>query len=45
MDYSVGGLKAFAVTAAERASGRPVDRDDFDDNTAWIDDDGPPGTP
>jgi adenylate cyclase len=44
MDYSVDGLKAFAVAVAEKASGRPVDPGEFDDNTAWIDYDGPPGT-
>jgi adenylate cyclase len=44
--YSVDKLKSLAVAAAEVATGRRVDQDDFDarDDTAWIDYAGPPGT-
>jgi adenylate cyclase len=40
MDYSILGLKNFAVVAAERANGRPL----RDVGTAWIDYAGPPRT-
>ncbi len=40
----VAGLETFAIAAAERYTGRPVDRGDFPDGRAWIDFHGPPGT-
>jgi adenylate cyclase len=44
LPYSVGGLKGFAVVAAELATGRPVGRAAFGGHDAWIDYAGPPGT-
>ena len=44
LPYSAGGLKGFAVVAAELATGRPVARGGFEDGDAWIDYAGPPGT-
>jgi len=43
-DYSIGKLRTIAVAAAERASGRPVAKSDFENGSAWIDFPGPPGT-
>jgi adenylate cyclase len=42
--YSIDRLETFAVAAVEAAEGRPVDPGDFDDEGAWIDYAGPPGT-
>jgi len=42
--YSLGGLRSFAVTAAERAGGHPVRASDFEGGWAWIDFPGPVGT-
>ncbi len=42
--YAVQGLKTFAVVAAERALGRRVDPATFEEDGAWIDFPGPPGT-
>jgi adenylate cyclase len=42
--YQVDGLLGFPVVAAELATGRPVPEADFEDNRAWIDFPGPPGT-
>ena len=44
MPYEVDGLRAFGVVAAEIARGRPVTDAGFEDNRAWIDFHGPPGT-
>jgi adenylate cyclase len=44
LPYELGGLESFAVVAAQIAAGRPVDATRFDDNGAWIDYHGPPGT-
>jgi adenylate cyclase len=41
--YETSGLKSFAVSVAERASGRRVDPDSLGGDTAWIDYYGPPG--
>jgi adenylate cyclase len=40
--YSVGGLKSFALVAAERASGKRSTPADFGAGGAWIDFHGPP---
>jgi adenylate cyclase len=42
--YEVDGLLGFPVVAAEIATKRPVPETDFEDNRAWIDFPGPPGT-
>jgi adenylate cyclase len=42
--YDVDGLKSFAVTAAERATGRAINPSSFPGGGAWIDYVGPPGT-
>ncbi|HEX8054632.1 MAG TPA: CHASE2 domain-containing protein [Thermoleophilaceae bacterium] len=42
--YSVSGLESVGVVAAERASGRPVDPELFEDGQARIDFRGGPGT-
>jgi|GEM_PF-2080797 len=42
--YSIDGLKTLAVTAAERFTGRPLPRADFQHGSAWIDYRGPVGT-
>jgi adenylate cyclase len=42
--YEVDGLKSFAVTAAEHATGRQVDSSKLSGKGAWIDFRGPPGT-
>lgn len=42
--HDIGGLDSFAVTAAELATRRPVGRDRFGDDGAWIDFHGPAGT-
>jgi adenylate cyclase len=44
MPYQFDGLLGFPVVAAELATGRRVPRTDFEDNRAWIDFLGPPGT-
>jgi serine/threonine-protein kinase len=44
MGYSVGGLKSFALTAAEVAGGRRISASSLGGDTAWIDFYGPPGT-
>jgi adenylate cyclase len=43
VQYEITKLRTFAVVAAERATGRPVDPAEFD-RTAWIDFHGPVGT-
>jgi adenylate cyclase len=43
LPYATGGLRSFAVVAAERAEGRPVGDDGFGGGGAWIDYAGPPG--
>jgi adenylate cyclase len=42
--YAIGGLRSFAVTAAELYTHRPVARAPFGSSGAWIDYHGPPGT-
>src|SRR3954469_94379 len=42
--YQVDGLKSFAVTAAERATGGAINPKTFPGGGAWIDYVGPPGT-
>jgi adenylate cyclase len=42
--HDVGSLDSFAVVAAELATKRPVGRERFGDDGAWIDFRGPPGT-
>ena len=42
--YSSQGLKSLAVATVERVRGRPVDRGEFDGQTAWIDFAGPERT-
>jgi adenylate cyclase len=42
--YEIDGLRALPVVAAELATRRPVDEREFEDNSAWIDFHGPPGT-
>jgi adenylate cyclase len=44
--YSIQGLKSLGVVGTEVATGKPVSRDGFDEDndTAWIDYYGPPGT-
>jgi adenylate cyclase len=43
--FSVGGLKSFAITTAEVATGRSISKSEFGGgNSAWIDYRGPPGT-
>ncbi len=42
--YQTQGLKSFAVATAEVATGKPVDRSEFDPDGDWIDYAGPPGT-
>jgi adenylate cyclase len=42
--YQVDGLKSFAVTAAEHATGRQIDPSKLSGKGAWIDFRGPPGT-
>jgi adenylate cyclase len=44
VNYSVGGLKTFAVVSAEVASGRRVSPREFEGGAAWIDYYGPEGT-
>ena len=44
MIYAPVVLKTFAVRAAELLDGTAVDEEQFDDNHAWIDFAGPPGT-
>ncbi|MHB8660205.1 MAG: CHASE2 domain-containing protein [Solirubrobacteraceae bacterium] len=44
MLYAPVALKSFDVAAAELASGRTIPQRRFDDNTAWIDYRGPPGS-
>ena len=44
MPYELGGLRAFGVVGAEIAGGRRVTDAGFEDNRAWIDFHGPPGT-
>ena len=44
MRYDVDGLKTLAVVTAEVATDRKVDRGSFDENSAWIDFTGSPGT-
>ena len=44
LPYSPQGLRGFAVATVERATREPVDRGRFDDDSAWIDYHGPPGT-
>ncbi len=44
LPYEIDGLRAFAVVVAEKALGRPVGREGFGDDGAWIDYHGPPGT-
>ena len=44
MLYEIQGLKTFAVTAAERALGRPIEPSAIPGSGAWIDYVGPPGT-
>ena len=42
--YEVDGLKSFAVTAAEHATGKTIDPSKLGGKGAWIDFRGPPGT-
>jgi len=42
--YSASGFPTFAVTAAEKATGRPVDKSRFSGDGAWIDYAGPAGS-
>lgn len=44
MLYQVQGLKTFAVTTAEKASGKPISPSAVPASGAWIDYVGPPGT-
>jgi adenylate cyclase len=44
MPYSLQGLRSFAVAVAEAPGDVEVDPGEFDDNRAWIDYHGPPGT-
>ena len=44
MPFEVDGLRAFGVVAAEIATGRRLTDAGFEDNRAWIDFHGPPGT-
>ncbi len=44
VNYSVGGLKTFAVVGAEVADGRRVNPREFEGGAAWIDYYGPEGT-
>lgn len=44
MPYEVGGLRSFAVVAAEAASGRPIERSALPEGEPWIDFRGGPGT-
>ena len=41
--YETDGLKSFAISVAERSTGRPIDPDSLGGDTAWIDYYGPPG--
>jgi adenylate cyclase len=42
VEYGIGGLKAFAIAAAEKARGRRIDRSELGGDSAWIDYYGPP---
>jgi adenylate cyclase len=42
--YSIDGLETFGVAAVETAEGRQVDPGQFQEDGAWIDYAGPPGT-
>jgi adenylate cyclase len=42
--YEIDGLKSFAVTVAERATGKRIAPSTLGGKTAWIDYAGPPGT-
>jgi adenylate cyclase len=44
MPYKIDGLKGFHVVAAELATRRAVPEEAFEENSAWIDFRGPPGT-
>ena len=44
LPYDVGGLKTFAIVAAEQALGRPIARAELGGRTALIDYAGPPGS-
>jgi adenylate cyclase len=44
MPYEIDRLLGFPVVAAELFTQRPVDESEFEDNSAWIDFHGPPGT-
>jgi adenylate cyclase len=44
MPYEIDGLRAFGVVGAEIAGGRRLTDSGFEDNRAWIDFHGPPGT-
>jgi adenylate cyclase len=44
LPYSLQGLRSFSVVAAEAPGEIEVDEAEFDDNRAWIDYHGPPGT-
>jgi adenylate cyclase len=44
MYYEFGGLTSFAVAAAEATTGEGISSSQFEDNRAWIDYRGPPGT-
>ena len=44
MLYEFGGLTSFAVAAAEATTGEGISPSQFEDNKAWIDYRGPPGT-
>jgi adenylate cyclase len=44
IEYEVDGLKSFALTGAEIALGRTIERSALPDDAAWIDYAGPPDT-
>jgi adenylate cyclase len=44
MFYEFGGLTSFAVAAAEATTGERISPSQFEDDKAWIDYRGPPGT-
>jgi serine/threonine-protein kinase len=44
MPYELGGLKSFALGAAELATGKTITKSDMGGSSQWIDFAGPPGT-